>query len=74
MKGLLGIYDINPDGIIIEIEWAKFLVGSSLFIPCLNTREAVIQFRKISKQKGYEITYRVRIENGRYGVRIWRDV
>lgn len=74
MRGVLGIYDINPDGVIIEIEWGKFSVGSSIFIPCLNTQLAVEQFRKLAKDKGYKVTSRTRIENGRYGVRIWRDV
>jgi len=64
--------DISPDGIRVVIDWDKFTPGASVFIPCLDTAKAVehlVEAAKINKQ---DIAKRVRIENGKYGVRVWR--
>jgi len=33
--------DISPDGVRIVIDWDAFVVGTSVFIPCVNTRQAL---------------------------------
>lgn len=71
---VLKIHDINPDGVRIQIKWDKMVVGSSVFIPCIDTDEARGQVRKIADSKGWKIDYRVRVESGNMGVRIWRLV
>jgi hypothetical protein len=48
--------DISPDGVRIVVDWDKFKPGASVFIPCINTAKAID----------------VRVEDGKYGVRVWR--
>lgn len=64
--------DIRPDGVLIRIFWDKFEIGSSAFIPCLNTTKAVVQIRSVLKSKNMKFDHTARIENGYYGLRIWR--
>ena len=42
-QGILRTYDLNPDGIRIVVRWNKFVVGTSIFIPCIDTVKAVQQ-------------------------------
>jgi len=64
--------DISPDGVRIVIDWDTFTVGSSVFIPCVNTKRAVQHVREAAKLSVEQIQYRVRVEDGKYGVRVWR--
>lgn len=64
--------DLDPDGVRIVVDWGKFKPGASVFIPCLNTREAVNQVRKHLGLNAKETRARVGIEDGYYGVRVWR--
>ena len=66
--------DLSPDGVRIVIDWDKFLTGTSVFIPCINTKEANLQVLEATKIQKHEVVSRVTVENGRYGVRIWRVV
>lgn len=65
---------INPDGVAFEVDLERFTVGTSMFIPCIDTKKAVRQLRKIAKLNPEQIEYRVVIEADKYGVRIWRVV
>jgi hypothetical protein len=67
-------YDLHPDGVLIEVNWDKMVVGASIFIPCINTEEAIKQAEAIFRQKTWQLEHRVRIEDGRLGLRIWRTV
>jgi len=49
-------------------------VGASVFVPCINTEEAMRQAAKIVVSKGYKTEARVTIENEILGIRIWRTV
>jgi hypothetical protein len=71
-KGVLRTYDLSPDGVRIVIDWGKMSVGTSIFVPCINTPETVRQVKLITEQKGWRIETRVRIEDAKLGVRIWR--
>ncbi len=64
--------DIAPDGVDIAIDWDKFVVGSSVFIPCINTAAAVREVREVGKLETTQVDWRVVIEGGKYGVRVWR--
>ena len=44
---VLKLHDINPDGLRIVVDWGAMVVGSSIFIPCVNTTEAIQQVKKI---------------------------
>jgi hypothetical protein len=50
------------------------VIGSSIFVPCINTEEAIKQAETIFKDKEWQCEYRVRIEDDKLGVRIWRTV
>ena len=64
--------DIKPDGVRIVIQWDKLEVGASMFIPCLNTTKAKAQLNKIAEEKGMTLQLTPRIEEGQWGVRVWR--
>jgi hypothetical protein len=64
--------DISPDGVRIVIDWDKFVVGTSIFIPCLDTKRAITDIVDASGIPKTDLIQRVRIEEGKYGVRVWR--
>ena len=69
---VLKIDDIDPDGVRIIIQWDRMPVGASVFIPCVNTDNAVKQVKKICERKGFRVDCRVRIEGKKLGIRVWR--
>jgi phosphoribosylamine-glycine ligase len=71
-QGVLRIDDLNPDGIKIVVKWGKLTTGASVFIPCINTEEAMRQAAKILVDKDYKTEARVVIEGEILGIRIWR--
>ena len=65
--------DLNPDGVHIVVKWEDMDVGSSVFIPCINTDKAIQQLKTICvNRKGWDIRAKVVIENPHVGVRVWR--
>jgi hypothetical protein len=66
------VTDISPDGVRIVIDWSKFIPGASVFVPCVNTAKAIEDIVKATGVTKQEMTKRVRIEDGKYGVRVWR--
>lgn len=68
----LMVTDISPDGVRIVIDWSKFVPGASVFIPCVNTVKAMSDIVDASGVSRKDMTHRVRIEDGKYGVRVWR--
>lgn len=69
---LLRMDDLNPDGVKITVQWDKLVIGASVFIPCINTEKARTQLKNIAKMKQYETIVKICIENGVWGVRMWR--
>ena len=59
-------------GIDFKINWAKFIVGSSFFVPCLDTDYAFNQVKRTVKRLRYVVEIRVVIEQGIQGLRVWR--
>ena len=59
-------------GLDFRVNWKNFVVGSSFFIPCLDTEEALTAVLKTTKRLGYTIKTRVVVEKGLQGLRIWR--
>lgn len=64
--------DISPDGVRIVIDWDKFVVGTSVFIPCLNTKKAIADIVDASGIPKKDLLKRISIEGGKYGVRVWK--
>lgn len=65
-------YKIDPDGVEINIAWEQFSVGSSVFIPCINTRKAKKQVENFVSSMDMQIRAVARSENNKWGIRIWR--
>lgn len=71
----LKLHDVNPDGVRIVVDWGAMVVGSSIFIPCINTNKALQQVKRICVEElGWEIVAKVVIEKPLSGVRVWRLV
>lgn len=64
--------DIAPDGVLIVVNWADFIVGSSLFIPAIDTTELIAQVYEVAGRYKWQLEHRFRVENKRQGVRFWR--
>ena len=73
-QGVLRPDDLNPDGVRIVVNWDDMVAGASVFIPCINTDEAMKQAAAITLEKGYKTEGRVVVENSILGIRIWRTV
>ena len=69
---ILKNFDLDPDCVRVEVNWDKMVVNASVFIPCINTQKATQQIKKIAKQKDWEIEVRIRIEDTKLGIRLWR--
>ena len=54
------------------IQWRKFQVGSSFFIPCLNPTTAWKRVNRAVKKHGFIAIHKVVIEDGVRGIRVWR--
>lgn len=63
---------LNPDKVVIYIDWESFPVGGSVFIPCINTVKLVSQLSAVAKFYEFKLTHRHRIEGGKWGLRVWR--
>jgi hypothetical protein len=63
---------IETEGVQVEIEWRKFIVGSSFFLPCIDTVSVRAQIERHAKARGIELKMRDRVENLYWGVRVWR--
>jgi len=59
-------------GLNFDINWSKFIVGASFFIPCLDTDGAAMQVKRTAKRLRYKIKTQVVVEKGIQGLRIWR--
>lgn len=70
--GVLTLDQIGPDGLLIVVDWDAMRVGSSVFLPCINTTEALKQAGGIFARRGWEMRVAIRPENDLWGVRIWR--
>jgi len=73
-KNILNTQDLNPDGVHIIVNWDKMVVGASVFIPCINTEEAVKQLTRVAADKKWEIKPKIQIENNNLGLRVWRTL
>ena len=65
---------IEPDGVPIEVDWDKFSVGASVFIPCINTIKASRQVKYVTAHMGMLVQITTRAENKKWGIRVWRTL
>lgn len=69
---MMRTFDINPDGVKLEINWEDMVIGASLFVPCINTNKARQQLERIAEDWGWEFIIKVVLENHKWGIRLWR--
>lgn len=60
------------NGVNYEIDWTKFKVGRSFFVPCLDATEAKSVVKATMERFGFEVKVKLVIEDGFRGLRIWR--
>ncbi len=65
---------LKVDGVEYEIPWDDVNIGDSFFLPCVNTPEVVDRLRVKIKHLRWEMTYDVRVEAGKWGIRFWRTL
>jgi hypothetical protein len=73
-QGRFWLDDLDPDGLVIKVEWDKFIVGSSIFVPAINHLKLKEQILDIAKRKKWEVETRRRVEGKILGLRIWRKL
>jgi len=55
-----------------QINWKKFKVGWSFFIPCLKPSDAKQILLAETKRLKYKVITKITIEDGVRGIRTWR--
>lgn len=69
---VLKLDDVGPDGVRFVIDWDRFRVADSVFIPCVNVKKAHKQVAGIFDRRGWKLRIHVCTEHNILGVRIWR--
>lgn len=64
--------EITSDGVPVVIEWHKFVVGSSFYIPCLDRHALAQQIEAAAKERFMRVKFKFTLEDGTQGVRFWR--
>jgi len=66
-------YDIDADGVRIVVDWGAMVVGSSLFVPFIDTDKVLQQIKRICvDEMGWDIIAKAVISSSHTGVRVWR--
>lgn len=55
-----------------QVDWKKFRVGWSFFVPCLYLEEGKHAVTTVTKRLGYKVLIKPVIEEGIKGLRVWR--
>lgn len=70
--GVLTLDQVAPDGLLLVVDWNSMGVGTSVFLPCIDTSLAIKQAGGIFARRGWRMRVAIRAENQIWGVRIWR--
>jgi hypothetical protein len=63
---------LEIEGIQVQIEWRKFRIGTSFFLPCIAHGQVARGISQHAANRGFKIKIIPRIENGMWGIRVWR--
>lgn len=63
---------LRTDGVPLLIQWEKFKVGSSFYIPTLTPEVLVRKIKEEAKKGNMTVRWQRRLEGNTMGVRIWR--
>jgi len=70
----LKIEDLDPDGVLVTINWEIMDVGWSFFLPCLDVEKAQMQLKDVEKLRNWKFKTQTCVENKKLGLRVWRTV
>lgn len=60
------------ESVSYQINWKAFKKGTSIFIPCINPKTALVEIMSTMKRHKIKVATKVVIQDGVRGVRIWR--
>ena len=60
------------DGVTYGVNWRKFAVGTSFFVPCIHTEQAKEDVQRVTRRFKFRVVIKVVIEDGIRGLRVWR--
>ena len=63
---------LEIEGIQVRIEWSKFFIGTSFFVPCIAHDRLATRIALYAENRGYKVKIISRIENQMWGIRVWR--
>jgi hypothetical protein len=55
-----------------NIDWKKFKVGYSMFIPCLDPSKAKKDILRVTNRLKVDVLLKIVIEDGVQGIPMWR--
>jgi len=61
------INDVN-----YSVNWRRFKVGCSFFVPCLRIDESKKTIQAVVKRLGFKVVMKLVIEDAIKGLRVWR--
>jgi hypothetical protein len=65
-------YVVKANGITYDIDWSRWELGASIFIPCVDAPGIREKVSREAAHRGIKLAARTRIENQHFGVRFWR--
>ena len=60
------------EGICYDVNWKHFKRGTSILIPCLDTKAAKEQVLKVTKRLKVNVVTKAVVVEGIRGLRMWR--
>ena len=63
---------LEIEGVQVQIEWHKFKLGSSFFLPCIAHERMIRAITPRADDRGFKVKTIAHIENGMWGIRVWR--
>jgi acetyl/propionyl-CoA carboxylase alpha subunit len=63
---------MKVNGLEYRVDWRKFRVGASFFVPCLHLAKSKEAVTAVTKRLGYKVLIKPVIEEGIKGLRVWR--
>jgi len=63
---------LEIEGVQVQVEWQKFRIGTSFFLPCIDHDRMTAGIVKRATSRGFRVKIIARVENGMWGIRVWR--
>jgi hypothetical protein len=63
---------MRVEGISYSVDWSRFYVGQSFFVPCIDHKAAKAAVAEVTDRLGVPVEMKVVIEEGVKGLRVWR--